>query len=677
MTNIFPLILKHGKNSNLLVFLLCFFVPFSLSAQHDSIINKEINQVIILGKKDNINLKTTRDGITRISVDYISSLPKIMGNADPVHYLQMMPGVQTNSEYDSGIHIQGCDNTHNYIAIDDAPIYNAGHMLGFFSVFNPEHFKDIEIAKTPQKSDFPNRLGGCINMKPNKSIADSATFAAEFGLISSQGAATLPIGSEQTLMLAIRKSYLNMLYSNWIKIDETSLRYSFSDFNIRYIIRSNYKHQIYLDLYHGNDVMKTDGSLGIGLRWGNDMAAFHWNINKSTKINNLIYFTRYHNFLDFSFNDAKAQMPSDISSVGEKTSIIFGNLTMGVDLIFHNIKPQTPQSEYNNIILNNSSARINVAENNAYLNYKINILENTRFEIGARGGVYIDINKKNHYTFDPNATISQSFGTTELSLNYSARHQNIFQTGCSTVSLPTDFWYATSHKQKPQLSHGVTFAIQSLLFDSRISISADAYYKRLHNQTEYSGTLLDLATSDYDINNYLMDCKGYNYGFSVMINKRSGKFNGWISYSFGRAWRNSEIQAAHFPATHERPHEVDMVATYHLLKKIDFGATFVYASGSPFTSPDYFYLLNGNIMMHYGNHNACRLKPYIRLDAAINIHLHQGKKFNDGINISVYNVLGRSNDIYYTLKYYNGEFRFWHVTFLLKQLPNISYYIKF
>lgn len=630
-----------------------------------------------MGKKDNTNLKTTRDGITRISVDYISLLPKIMGNADPIHYLQMMPGVQTNSEYDSGIHIQGCDNTHNYIAIDDAPIYNAGHLLGFFSVFNPEHFENIEITKTPHKSNFPNRLGGYINMKPNKMIADSTTVAAEIGLISSQGAITLPIGSKQTLMIAARSSYLNLLYSNWLKVDETSLKYSFTDFNIRYILRSNNRHKIYLDLYHGNDQMKTDGSLGLGLRWGNDMAAFHCDFNKTIKINNLIYFTRYHNSLDFTFNDATAQMPSNIASIGEKTSIILGNFTMGVDLIFHNLLPQTPQSEYNNITLNNSSTIINVVETNTYLNYKKNILENTRIEIGARGGVYVDFNKKTHYSFDPNATISQNIGTTELSLNYSARHQNIFQTGCSTVSLPTDFWYATSNKQKPQLSHGFTFAIQSLLFDSQISVSAETYYKRLSNQTEYSGTLLDLITSDYDINNYLMDSKGYNYGFSVMINKRSGKFNGWVSYSYGRAWRNSEIQTDQFPATHERPHEIDMVATYHPFPKIDFGTTFVFASGSPFTSPDYFYLLNGNIMMHYGNHNACRLKPYIRLDASVNIRLHNGKKYRDGLNISVYNVLGRPNDIYYTLKYYNGEFRFWHVTFLVKQLPNISYYIKF
>ena len=248
-----------------------------------------------------------------------------MGNADPVHYIQMMPGVQTNSEYDSGIHIQGCDNTHNFISIDGAPIYNAGHLLGFFSVFNPEHFTSIEIDKTPRKSDFPNRLGGRIDMTPNAEIADSMSFAAEVGLISSQGAVKMPIGKRQTLMLAARSSYLNLLYSNWLKIDESALRYSFSDFNVRYIFHSDNRKKIYLDLYYGNDNLKTDGSVGLSLNWGNDMAALHFDFSRYIKNNCIVYFSRYHNNVDFSFNDANAtNMPSDISTFGikNKTKIL-------------------------------------------------------------------------------------------------------------------------------------------------------------------------------------------------------------------------------------------------------------------------------------------------------------------------------------------------------------------
>lgn len=677
MTNSIFSTTKLDKIGALTLILSCFFVPNRLLAQRDTIISRTIDQVTVQGQRSTSNVKTTRDGTTKLSVEYLSSLPKIMGNADPVHYIQMMPGVQTNSEYDSGIHIQGCDNTHNFISIDGAPIYNAGHLLGFFSVFNPEHFTSVAIDKTPRKSDFPNRLGGRINMTPNAEIADSMSFAAEMGLISSQGALKIPVGKKQTLMLAARSSYLNLLYSNWLKIDESALRYSFSDFNVRYIFHSDNRKKIYLDLYHGNDNLKTDGSVGLSLNWGNDMAALHFDFSRYIKNNCIVYFSRYHNNVDFSFNDATANMPSDISTFGIKNKTKIKHFLFGIDAAIHNILPQTPQSDYNDISLHTATTRLNTVEANIFVDFEKRISPKIQFVAGCRGGVYVDFDGNAHLSIDPNASIIQTLGNTEISLSYAARHQNIFQTGCSAVSLPIEFWYASSKSQKPQFSHGVTLAMQSLMFQSKISLNAECYYKLMKNQTEYNGTLLDLVTSDYDINQNLISSRGHNYGFSLMINKRTGKLKGWIGYSYGRAWRKSEIQEPRFPATHERPHELNVVATYTPFSRVEFGATFVFASGTPFTSPDYFYLLNGNLMMQYGNHNANRLRPYLRLDASANIRMHQNKRFSDGINISVYNLSGRSNDIFYTLKYYNNEFKYFHVTFLVRFLPNISYYIKF
>ena len=677
MTNSIISITKLDKIGAIALFLSCFFVNATVFAQSDTVINRKIDPITIHGQRSNADIKTMRDGTTKLSVGYLSSLPKIMGNADPVHYIQMMPGVQTNAEYDSGIHIQGCDNTHNYISIADVPIYNASHLLGFFSVFNPEHFSDIEIAKSPRKSDFPNRLGGRINMSPTTKIADSVSLSAEVGLISTQGAIKIPVGKKQTLMLAARSSYLNLLYSSWLKIDNSTLRYSFSDFNVRYIFHSDNCKKLYLDFYHGNDRLQTDGSLGLSLNWGNDMAALHFDFSRFIKNNCILYFSRYHNNVDFSFNDATANMPSDISTFGVKNKTVLKHFSFGTEAVIHNILPQTPQSDYNDISLHTAKHRFNTVEANIFADYEKRIFTKTLFIAGIRGGVYVDFDCNSHLSIDPNTMIAQNFGNTEISFSYVLRHQNIFQTGCSAVSLPIEFWYAASKAQKPQFSHGFTLAVQSMLFQSNISINAEFYYKLIKNQTEYSGTLLDLVTSDYDINNSLMSSRGNNYGFSLMINKRTGKLKDWIGYSYGRAWRKSKIQEPHFPATHERPHELNVVATYTPFSRVEFGATFVFASGTPFTSPDYFYLLNGNLMMQYGDHNANRLRPYLRLDASANIRLHQNKRFSDGINISVYNLSGRSNDIFYTLKYYNNEFKYFHVTFLVRFLPNISYYIKF
>ena len=647
-------------------------------AQTDTaLISREIDQITVEGKRSNANVKTMRDGTMRLSMDYIAALPKILGNADPVRYVRMLPGVQTNSDYDSGIHIQGSDNGQNYISVAGVPVYNAGHLLGFFSVFNPGHFQTIDIAKSPRESSFPNRLGGGINMDSRLDVADSVSGTAEVGLISSQGAVTIPVGKRQTLMLAARVSYLNLLYSNLLKIDESTLRYSFNDFNVRHIFFSNNRRRLYLDLYHGNDNLENDGSVGLGLRWGNDMAALHFDVIKPLKINSIIYFSRYYNKMDFSFNDASARMPSDISTFGIKADIRRGMLAAGVDVEFHNILPQSPEAQANNLALESTAHRINLSENNVYAAFVRNIFTKMQINIGTRLGVYVDGDGMAHYSIDPSVMLSQNLGNAELSISYAIRHQNLFQTGCSAVSLPTEFWYAANNTQKPQFSHGFMLSAQSLIFDGKISLSAETYYKIMKHQTEYFGTLLDLVTTDYNIDNQLVASNGYNYGFSLMINKRAGKIKGWAGYSYGRAWREGDFQSARFPATHERPHEVNIVVTYAPTKRLEFGGTWVYASGMPFTAPTHFYLLNGNLMMQYGNHNANRTRPYMRLDLSANLSLRHKKRFEDGINFSVYNVLGRANEVYFTLKYYDGDFKFRHVSFLVNRLPNISYYLKF
>ena len=191
----------------------------------------------------------SKNGNTLWSMDNIDKLPQIFGYADPIKYSQTLPGIQTNNEYDAGIHIYGCDNSHNYIGIEVVNLYNANHILGFFSNFNSSHFQNCSIAKTATESSAPNRLGGYISMGIPKEISDSISGDFSLGLIASQWTINIPISKKSFISVSARASYINLLYSSFLEIDNSSLKYNFGDANLSWVYRPNAKNTIYITSY--------------------------------------------------------------------------------------------------------------------------------------------------------------------------------------------------------------------------------------------------------------------------------------------------------------------------------------------------------------------------------------------------------------------------------------------
>lgn len=219
-------------------------------------------------------------------------------------------------------------------------------------------------------------------------------------------------------------------------------------------------------------------------------------------------------------------------------------------------------------------------------------------------------------------------------------------------------------------------------FDAGYTLSASAYYKKLYNQLEYYGSMIDVVASDFKVQDHLISGDGYNYGFDVMLSKDEGLLTGWIAYSYGRALRRFDriTPDRYYNASHERLHELDAVAVLKTHKRWEPSAVIVYAGGTPFTAPEYFYMLDRKIFVKYGEFNGYRLKPYIRLDLSVNYDLKVAKESrirSHGINLSIYNVLGRVNQLGYRLKVYENNFYYHPVAFMTFPLPSLSYYCKF
>jgi hypothetical protein len=238
---------------------------------------------------------------------------------------------------------------------------------------------------------------------------------------------------------------------------------------------------------------------------------------------------------------------------------------------------------------------------------------------------------------------------------------------------------SASDKMVPQYAHEWSLSAASYLFNRQYRLSADIFYKKLYHQLEYSGSVLDFMNSTYNIERQLLHGDGRNYGFCLMLNKCSGPLTGWISYTYTNAKRSfSAVQSGDYPASHERPHEFNAVATYALNSHWSFGATFVYASGTPFTAPVSISFIDNNLMMKYGPYNSSRLKPYKRLDLSANYKWKSRMFRENGINLSVYNAIAQSNELFYYIKSRkDGSFAYRPVTFMLRIMPSISYFCKF
>ena len=629
------------------------------------------------------------DGSVRLNLEILDMLPKIMGNADPVSYSRMLPGVQTSGEYNGALHINGSENSHNMISVLDVPIYNVNHLLGFFSTFIPTHYSSMSLYKTPQTAGAPNRLGGELLFRPDFEMGDDS-LEGDFqgGLISSQGTVKVPVGKKSLLTASLRSSYINLLYSSWLDIDGTSLNYSFFDSNVTWAFRPDNFNTLLVDAYWGQDkalLSESEFYADLGCRWGNDAEAMHWIHDgmNGFRMKHTLYHSSYGNKLDINQETGSFNMPSGIMDWGYKGAIGYKNLSLGADAIYHAMELQSPVIEgtYNNTDMD--EVKKDAWEYSVYGDYCADIIDNLNIKIGARANLFSSAGER-FKSIDPSFTATY-YGDDEswsLSLNLSQRHQYLFQTGLTGSGMPTEFWMPADGDFRPQYMRGLSLAGMVEFLNGAYTLNTSVYYKRLYNQLEYYGSFLDFLVSDYSVTDHLICGDGFNYGLDLMLSKNTGRLTGWVSYSYGRALRRFEREGMDglFPASHERVHELDLVAVYKTGRRLEPSLTLVAAGGTPFTAPEYFYMLDRNIFIKYGEFNAARLNPYIRMDLSVNYDLKvRNDRFirSHGLNLSLYNVLCRGNDIAYRLKVYNDKFYYHHMSFLTVVLPSISYYCSF
>ena len=645
-----------------------------------------LDTVTVSSKRYTSKLRGNANVTVRWNMDMLHDLPKILGNADPVHYAQMLPGVQTCSEYDSGLYIQGCDNAHNLVSIEHVPIYNASHLFGFFSVFNATHFPQMHFSKTVQNSSVSNHLGGVVSMQLPDSLLQRSSGEYAIGPMSSQGTLRVPVNKKSSLFLSLRAAYLNLLYGKWLELDGNRMKYDFSDYNVTYLYVPDKKNKVKADFYMGYDNASFhEGSYHARnkLKWHNEKLSLSWNHSwqEGVELDQTLYYTSYHNCYDLGQAGLEFVLPSSITDFAYKGIFRYRQWQLGTDVVFHRIQPQNPQVNGSYHAVVSSQPKQGVWETALFADYARRFSDEWSMEMGTRF-TYFRGEDARYTSLDPMLTLAYSSnGWGNLSLNFRMQHQYLFQTGFSSMGLPTEFWFAAGREYKPQSSRGISLTYDIPLFQNAYKLYVEGYYKRLYNQVEYKGTIFDFVNSVYSLDDSLLKGNGENYGINVMLNKQTGNLTGWISYTWGRSFRRfSEIgYLKRYPSNHERIHELNAMATYQINPNWSIGTSVVFASGTPFTAPKHLYWFANHIVAEYGEHNASRLDPYFRMDLSMNYNLIKKGKKELGVNISFYNVTSHSNELYHRFSFNEEEktYKYKPVRFVLNILPSFSVYHKF
>lgn len=686
-------------------------------AAPDSVIH--LRQTEVRGQRRTASLKTTADGSIIWNTAHLDLMPRILGNADPIHYTQMLPGVQTTNEYRSSINVQGCDNAHSAVTLGRVPIYNAVHLLGIFSTFNTHHNPAFTLRKTAADALHPSRLGALLDMElplpdDNDSTGRAVTGHLEAGLVASQATLKLRPTHHTLVTLSGRLSYVNLLYGPLLNTDDTQLHYTFGDLNATFAHRHR-RHTIAIDTYFGRDRANfdiADANAAFDSHWGNNAQAIHWTIDlERGRLRTTAYHTGYANRFALSMLDSHITLPAHIDEAALTTLFTLPSLrrqtaaasafTIGLEAIYRNALPQVPDSDSPNAVTTHAAQPQHAIEFALPLQYTLPITNRAGHSltatIGLRSTLYATVAAgpttaaaaPTTAVADPSLRIDYAHGPFTAALTAATRHQYVFQTGFSDMGLPSEFWILADARHHAQASRGISAEAALWLPRRTWRITVDAFYKRLYNQIEYDGNVFSVLTTSYDLDRILRPGHGHNWGASIMMAHPTGPLTGWIAYSYTRARRQFATPTDHtphgtastensFPASHERPHEFNAVATYSIKDHWALSATVVAASGTPFTAPTAFYILGGNLISQFADHNANRLPPYFRTDISAS-YTWKRRHAGHTINLSIYNCTARKNAIFYTIHFDKQEQRYAYAptSFFTRVLPSLSYALNF
>lgn len=665
-----------------------------------------LDEVIVKSKyEENKVSETVQMSKIEIPIGQIKKIPTLLGEKDVLKVLQLMPGVQKGSEGQSGVYVRGGGPDQNLIILDDATVYNASHLFGFFSTFNGDALKSVELTK----GGFPARYGGRLSsvIEMNMKDGNKTKFSGEggIGLISSRMVLEGPIRfnknkpARASFVISGRRTYLDQIAKPFIaarnknSTTKDNAGYYFYDFNAKFNYEISNKDKLYLSGYFGEDkfgVNSTSETINSknGIDWGNLTTTLRWNHQFSQKLfsNTSLIFSKYQ-FDIFGNEEVKETANNPATNFNLKYSSgiedkmlkydldYFPNqhhaIKAGLQVTYHIFTPGATviQNSSLNIDLNNP-AKLKSTESGIYVEDTYQPISALKINGGFRMSSFTT-NSKNYIRPEPRLAIAYKF-TPSLAVkgSYARMNQYLHLLSSTGLGLPTDLWVPTTDKVAPQQSQQVALGLAKDLNEKQgISITLEAYYKKMNNIINYKegASFLQLGgntdlTKPNTFEDKVTAGNGVSYGLELLVQKKLGRLSGWVGYTLSKTeWQFDELNfGKKFFPKYDRRNDASVVVIYELRPKITLSGTWVYGTGNAITIPYSQYTAfsssvnrsfagaSSTLAKEYGEKNSFRAEPYHRLDFGLQYH-RKKRRYESTWDLSVYNLYSRKNPFFYTV----------------------------
>jgi hypothetical protein len=676
-----------------------------------------LKEVEVVAKDQEKISETTDMSRIDIPISQIKKIPALLGEKDVLKVIQLLPGVQKGSEGSSGLYVRGGGPDQNLILLDDAPVYNAYHLFGFFSLFNGDALKSVELVKGGFPARYGGRLSSVLEMQMKDGNKQKLTGEVGIGLISSRLCLEGPIKkNKSSFLISARRTYIDALIYPFLK-PENRAGYYFYDLNAKLNFNLDKKNRIFISGYFGKDKFYANPkdattTNNANLNWGNATGTFRWNHIFSNKVfaNTSIIFTKYKLGIGFKTTENtdnsyyELDYRSGIRDLGGKYDVdIFANsnhhIKTGFVTTWHLFTPSATviSSSFGADNKNNVNS-ISTIESGLYVEDDWKISQRLKTNIGFRGS-FFNVNKTTYIFPEPRLAIRYAIND-ELSikLGYSLMHQYLHLLSNTGLGLPTDLWVPATDRTKPLASNQVVLGIAKDFTDKGFTLTVEGYYKNMQNVLGYkegaSFLFIGDNQSSFNWQNNVTAGKGKSYGGEILAQKKKGKWTGWIGYTL--SWTILQFDSLNFGkpfyAKYDRRHDASVVVMYQLNDHISISATWVYGTGNAVTLPKSEYialphsvhassqasLFNNYFVSDYGEKNGFRMAPYHRAD--VGVQFTKKKKNRERIfEVSVYNVYNRKNPFYYYVGYSDKDQtkRVLRQVSLFPIIPSVSWTVKF
>lgn len=657
----------------------------------------EIQEVEINAKRlENVN--STKIGQIELEIASIKKLPAFLGEVDILKTIQLLPGVSSVSEGGQGFYVRGGGPDQNLVLLDNAQVYNSAHLFGFFSVFNSDAVKSVNLIKGNMPANYGGRLSSVLEVNMNDGNNKEFHVKGGIGLISSRLTIEGPIVKNKgSFIVSARRTYIDLFMKAFIKKSSNfyGSSYFFHDFNAKLNYKLGPKDRIFLSGYYGKDQFNfgnKEDDFNVKMPWGNGIGAFRWNHQFSGKLilNTTISMTDYLFKFGSEQDEFKFELKSGIRDYCGKVEFSYfptirHSIKAGADYTFHTFTPASVSASQKEVVFDTGLAqRLYSHETGIYILDDFDATTWLKINAGFRLSLYQFVGPFTRYykgptgntdsikVFEKNKLIAPYIGyepriaarflfkdKSSLKAGFAYNNQYVHLASLSAVSLPTDIWYPSTELAKPQKAWQASIGYFRNFNDNKWETSVELYYKQMDNMIEFKQGALPSDNVNDNTDNLLVYGKGWSYGAEFFVKRTFGKLTGWVGYTIAKSERLfKDIQPEKYPAKYDRRHDLTIVGSYDINKNWTIGFSFIFASGNTLTLPSSWYFHNQNLLFEYGKKNSTRMAPYHRLDFSATWYdnptklkvdkatgktIEVKKKFRQNVAISVYNVYNRAN----------------------------------